>query len=531
MKTPHQTTVESLENSSHSTNPVYLIKGDISGIQDFIFNVNSKGAARSLKGRSFFIKILLEVVMQKVFDTFRIAVENQEDAKISTSGGNFILQLNTENPDLIDDIQLEISKSLKYSGLNMMLTCVEMQESYQNTLEVLHQKTRQRKFGLLTKYNNFFDPFDRIEISNINGLSNNRTRENTKWHGITDELKIKDNSLLINIDPSASSQFKISRNQIEILGYKVSFGKGGISVSNFLEIVFPLKEEGTYKKNDNLLKFEDLSAGKYFNQHFDRYDRNSKRWIYIGKRGIDKLGILAMDVDNLGNAVENVSSPKEHKRFDKQLQKFFNHKLREIITQKYFNQVYTVTAGGDDSFFVGKWNTMIDLAIEINTAFETEFKERELSISAGLVIVDSKFPVVRFAQMAEDALKNAKYTYEKKGNISLFGEVLDWDILKREVTNLRNDFNRKARNLISSGLLAKARHTAINIADDKGVKLSDFWIMSYYMRNIRGEKHGGLLKEHQNLLTLSTTQKSKQLAKNYRLIFPIAARLAELDNR
>lgn len=30
----------------------YIIKGDISGIQDFIFNIQSEGAARMLKARS-----------------------------------------------------------------------------------------------------------------------------------------------------------------------------------------------------------------------------------------------------------------------------------------------------------------------------------------------------------------------------------------------------------------------------------------------------------------------------------------------
>ena len=489
--------------------PNYLVKGDISGIQNFIFNVNSKGAARSLKGRSFFIKILLEVVLNRIFDALKCDKIDQESAKISTSGGNFILQLYLEDPETFDSIQLEISEALQYVGLNMMLSYVEMKGTYQKTLEALHQKTRERKFSLLVDYNNFFKPFDRTRISDVNGLPNTK-EENTKWHKLTNELKVNNNSILISKDPSASTVFKLSGSQIEILGYKVSFGQGGIPVKNYLESVFPINQ-GKDQTFEILAKYGGDFKGKY---------------------GSQKLGILAMDVDNLGLTLEKVSSPKEHKDFDIQLQNFFGKKLTSVLlSTKFKSKVYTVTAGGDDSFFVGKWNTIIDLAIAINDEFNFEFKDRKLSISAGLIIVDSKFPVVRFAQMASNALKDAKYKYHTKGNISLFGEILDWNILKNEIYKLRSDFNRTGQNLISSGLLAKARQTALHIAEDKGIRLSDFWNMSYYMRNIRGKRHGHLLKKHTNFLNKSVSHPNVLLQRNYRLIFPIAARLSEMDHR
>lgn len=33
----------------------YLLKGDISGIQEFIFNVQSDGAAKTLKAKSYYV--------------------------------------------------------------------------------------------------------------------------------------------------------------------------------------------------------------------------------------------------------------------------------------------------------------------------------------------------------------------------------------------------------------------------------------------------------------------------------------------
>lgn len=37
-----------------------LISGDISGIQQFIYTIPSKGALKSLRGRSFYLEILME---------------------------------------------------------------------------------------------------------------------------------------------------------------------------------------------------------------------------------------------------------------------------------------------------------------------------------------------------------------------------------------------------------------------------------------------------------------------------------------
>jgi CRISPR-associated protein Csm1 len=75
----------------------YLIKGDLTNIQKFIFNVLSDQAARSIRGRSFFLKIALEVAMRSIFDKMGIKYDNEIDiAKISTSGGNFILQVEND---------------------------------------------------------------------------------------------------------------------------------------------------------------------------------------------------------------------------------------------------------------------------------------------------------------------------------------------------------------------------------------------------------------------------------------------------
>ncbi|GJM33936.1 MAG: hypothetical protein DHS20C18_29370 [Saprospiraceae bacterium] len=465
-----------------------------------------------------------------VFDGAKVAATDEiEKAKISTSGGNFILQLPLDPSAVIDDIQKRLNYALQFTGLNFILVSTPLEKEkkggYQSALKALNAQARERKYNLLLGDHNFFEPFPRGNFQNV--------LANSKWEKITDQLKDKEKThfkIEASQSGKATSHLDINKEMISLAGYHITFGKEGVPLSRFLESVFPVKDTQT-------ILFEQLAKS-------DWYDWRSKKTVlYGGDAGVEKLGILAMDVDNLGVAIEAVTDDIEHRIFDQELQVFFNDKLREIIKKgtyknkvgrslpKYENKIYPVTAGGDDTMFVGKWNTLLDLAGDIRTAFLDQFGERRLSISAALVIVKPNFPVVRFAELAEDALKAAKYTYEgQKGNLHLLGEVLDWEIFNKEVLKTRRDFATHARSLISSGLLAKARQTAAKISDQKGITLSDLWKMGYYFRDI-GNNGKALLKRHRNYLEQSLNEQNKLKGQTLRLVFPVAARLAEFDAR
>ncbi len=489
-----------LSEETPSSKLFYLIKGDVSGIQRFIFNVKSSGAAQSLKGRSFFIKILLEVGMQMVFDAYGIEDKaDQKTAKISTSGGNFILRLEVDDISKIDALQLRLSKALRYTGLNMMLSGVPEEEYYPDTLSKLNNKIRERKYELLIDEHSLFEPFEHASIISIS--------DNNKWKKVTDQLKQTSHFLIsIQQESPPSQELTIGGDKIFFAGYQITFGDKGIPLKRYLESLFPKSKKGP-------VTFENLAK-------------------FGGGQGIQKLGVLAMDVDNLGNALEQLPSLEKHKAFDSKIQAFFNTQLWKILQKSEFeNKVYVVTAGGDDSFFVGKWNTLLKLATTINKDFLKEFSDHQLTISAALVIVDPNFPVVRFAQMAEHALSDAKYKYEGlKGNLNLFGEVLDWKVFNKEISDLRDTFNKKRKDLITSGLLTKARITSLKIAKDKGLRLSDFWKMGYYMRDF-GNQGSKILSDFRHYLNHSLKENNPVKKRSYRLIFPIAARLAEFDKR
>jgi CRISPR-associated protein Csm1 len=505
--------------TENEQNKFILLKGDISGIQEFIFNVKSEKAANSIKGRSFFMKILTEISIRYFFDSFNVADSLRDEYRISTSGGNFFILLPNcvDVEQKIDKIQIEFSKALQFTGIQVALGFVFYDEkNYSNCLIHLNKNVKQNKLKIHGKIdkNEFTQIFDPQKKSDFDVVDSN-----DKWKKITDSMREKNSCF--SISKNGTNNLKINNNTIELFGYTCSFHvdnleKDIINVSNYIEGLFPINN------SNQIIDFEDLCKQN---------------------EGAKKLGILKMDVDNLGITLEKIKSYSEHKEFDIKLSLFFNENVKKIINFGFFTniygdtirfegKIYPVTAGGDDSFFVGNWEIILNLAQCIQSEFSKNpyFKSKELTISAGYIIVDSKFPVVRFSQLADEALHKAKYKYEK-GNICLFNEVVSWDFLEK-IQHFKSVLNRGV-NSKSKALLAKSRQSAIRGIDENKISLKENWEISYFLREytaiqnvieIRNEIRNNI--EH-SILPI-TTKKNKRA---YRLILPIAARLLELKLR
>ncbi len=105
--------------------------------------------------------------------------------------------------------------------------------------------------------------------------------------------------------------------------------------------------------------------------------------------------------------------------------------MNTIREQEVFrNDVNILYSGGDDVFAVGKWTKLILFAAEIRRSFEKFVGRDDISISAGIVIVDSKYPISKAALLSGDAESVAKSFARdglpKKNAINLFGVNLSW---------------------------------------------------------------------------------------------------------
>jgi len=184
------------------------------------------------------------------------------------------------------------------------------------------------------------------------------------------------------------------------------------------------------------------------------------------RTGTRKIGILKLDVDNLGTILGLLSSKKVAEELSKRISVFFGDTLNDLLalsissdsensTANTFREnIYTVFAGGDDCFFVGAWDVILQWANllqeqfnSVSQNFDTYItsssqeiisdlkKQLPLTISGGLVMLDPTYPTTRFADLAGDALDDAKYfTYPgeqkydfTKAKINLLNQVLTWN--------------------------------------------------------------------------------------------------------
>lgn len=97
---------------NENVHPVMLVGGDVSGIQKFIYNIASQKAAKSLKGRSFYLQLLIDSIIQKIIT--HSDIQATIGHVVYSSGGKFYMIL-SNTPKVrkaLDSIRIEIEGEL-----------------------------------------------------------------------------------------------------------------------------------------------------------------------------------------------------------------------------------------------------------------------------------------------------------------------------------------------------------------------------------------------------------------------------------
>lgn len=90
--------------------PFALIGGDLSGIQQFIYSIVARGAAKNLKGRSFYLQLLVDNIVQLILDELSLPTGN---VIYSSGGGFYILASNTPAiPKQLQKLEEKIAEKL-----------------------------------------------------------------------------------------------------------------------------------------------------------------------------------------------------------------------------------------------------------------------------------------------------------------------------------------------------------------------------------------------------------------------------------
>ncbi|MDM8526216.1 type III-A CRISPR-associated protein Cas10/Csm1 [Desulfococcaceae bacterium HSG8] len=148
--------------------------------------------------------------------------------------------------------------------------------------------------------------------------------------------------------------------------------------------------------------------------------------------GIEALGVLKADVDNLGILMACGLKREQFTlsrlaALSRQLNFYFAVYLPHFLeTETAFNDVYTVFAGGDDLFLIGPWNRMADLVLKLRDSFaDYVCRNKEIHFSAGITLHKPHTPIDFMAELAEHALEHSKNS--GRNRVTLFSETVTWD--------------------------------------------------------------------------------------------------------
>lgn len=480
----------------------YIIKGDVSGIQDYIFNVSSKGAARTLHAHSKNVMKLEEKYLKALTER----LENM-NPKAHKGGGGFHVILEKEAAEGIEQVlnafQQEINAELKYAPISVRLS-YGFGEHFKDAWKSLRENNNTKRFQQYGKieqplFEELFDTFTTKETAFDDWLApielSSPTIENQRWDA---EL------------------IAIHKNQ---------------------------------KGSNN----EEAEPGKLID--FDGYASFAKE-----RTETDFLGVLKMDVDSLGNLFGNCKSNDEFAALSGFFNEFFGKKnIENLLAQKlpgnhdrdwtYHQNIYTVFAGGDDCFFIGSWDAILPFAQIIRSEFINQVKEKlkrtDITLSAGIVLLDSKTPVVQLGKMAEETLSKAKSrsvnSRTVKDGISLMNEIFSWDefegILKHTDTLVGFLSDKK----ITRGLLEKIKKSSIGfeslqdrIKKRKKLPFDRVYKLKYYLRDVKKEHieevETKIFQPYIYSLTKALMSSDDSQYSNP-MRFPLAARLAEFKTR
>ncbi len=451
-----------------------MVGGDISGVQKFIYTISSKGALRSLKGRSFFLELLTEHTAKKILD----AVGLYRCNLIFAGGGHFYLLLpNTEKTlHQIETIKSELNSWLvnQFGGALEVHICYESfhPDVFTRRAGRLFQKVSQ-KFEE-SKKKPFAEYLDKLLAEPLPLHKSCLAGEGASGSCIVcfrDDVEISSHEEL-ELCKGCREQYELGKNIQKCAGNKkVLFGhfllrKDGTDGYQVIEI-----EDKSYQ----LSKHPDKQAGYIWSVNnfspqgnafipsalyqgiFDFGDIANKKLF-----GLPRLAALRMDVDNLGLIFREGLADEDQtfsrlSAISRALNLFFKYHLNALLCgektgifsypsllepydwagrniRQDGRSVAIIYSGGDDLFLMGHWLDICEAAFDIVKAFKAYTGNPELTISGGIVMGHIKMPVYQYAELAGAAENQAKGYRKEKNALSLFRKVIS----NEEIDELKN---------------------------------------------------------------------------------------------
>ena len=412
-----------------------LFSYDTSGIQDFIYTITSKGALKGLRARSFYLEMVMEVIIDELLRRTELSRANL----IYTGGGHaYVLLPNT--PQIAEILEV-FSKTLKDWFRETFKTALDLAPgscvctasqlanrpagSYREIFRTVSAKISERKLHRFTA----------AEIMELNKPLTEHSRECGICHrsdrlakddlcSICASLQAISSDLLTKPFFVLHGSQPTNKNAVEMpFGYYLTAETDSAmkSIANPVRI-FSKNQIAAFDFHALRLWLGDYASDQTFAQLAEREDE-----------GIKRLAVLRADIDNLGQAfiagfdAEYMSLPRAS-AFSRSLSVFFKYYINSILrngryhlngsTQCAPRKAVIVYSGGDDVFVVGAWDDIIGFAVDLHETL-TAYTQDTLHISGGIGIYDDHYPIAAMARES-GALEDISKHLDEKNALTLF---------------------------------------------------------------------------------------------------------------
>lgn len=448
-----------------------LVGGDLSGIQSFIYTLSSKGVAKGLRGRSVFLGLLTEAIVELIR---RELGDLPLCNVVYNSGGHFYLLAPASQESHVSDLQTHIGKRMFdlfggqiYCTLSSVpLTVADFQVQRATLGERWAELSRQiaegkgRRFIELMKSDpsRVFDPHGAGELSMIcqvchkeisqeNRLEVAEWREDAPICSLCESFErlgddLKDARYLVANRATGSAERGALTWWKALEAFGTSFRFVPDSPESSAEGIYILDDTDFLPAHPATCVMGFRFVGRA-NPLDSKGHLRSFEELAEDSDGVERWGLLRMDVDNLGQIFkEGLGTHTSFSRIStlsSMISLFFEGYLNEICRDLAPNRSYVIYSGGDDSFIVGSWDAIVDLAQTIRKQFAAYVSYNpRITLSAGISIEAKKYPLYKAADRAAGFLDAAKTMADaargkEKDALTFLGRSFFWEDFEQAV--------------------------------------------------------------------------------------------------
>ncbi len=452
-----------------------LIAGGLSGIQDFIYNISSDGALKSLRARSFYLELVTEELVEQVLQKMDLPRTNV----IYAGGSNLYILADTTkkieeelenirkhwNEWFIKEFQGKIFFALDYFNFPAIEVASGKFAEHWASAGQKRDAQKSRKFE--QQLSNFLKPReahdpckvchrDDVEPGKLKPLNN---EVDSALACSTCRTMFDLGGELLKVEAIVRSTDKDIAGKQHTISFKLPKVDNLEPINIYYHVFRSEKPIGVGSdkvllvNNWNLKDYSfklfknpvPLLLGNYAKES-EKNDSTFQRSeeMVEAANGITRLGYLQMDVDKLGSIIhkglgENQTLPALA-GLSRLLTYFFKVYLNSLAEHRHINlppegiekisneernDLLFIYAGGDDLFVSGAWNQLVEFAFDVYQCFRAfTGNHPDITLSGGISLATTKYPIYKAADEAKNAEKQAKNN--DRDSLGLFGEVLKW---------------------------------------------------------------------------------------------------------